>query len=75
MNRTVYLGDSPVTAEFRPMSHHVAGLTYTRSGYGAKIPTPYMVSLGGRLRRVYCTVYSNMGTCWIMVNGKKEIVR
>jgi hypothetical protein len=69
-------GDNPipVTAEFRPLPHHVAGLAYTRSGYGAKIPTPYMVSLGGRFRRVYSTVYSNMGTCWILVNGKKEIV-
>jgi len=72
---TLYFAELPVKTVYRPLPHHVAGLSYTRSGYGAKIPTPYMVSLGGRYRRVYSTVYSNVGTLWIMVNGQKEIVR
>lgn len=50
------------------------GLTYTASGYGSKIPTGYMVNYDGRMRRVYCTIYSNAGTCWFMFRGKKMIV-
>jgi len=52
-------------AEYRPMWWHTAGRTYTASGYGARIPTPYMVEFGGRMRRVYCRIYSNIGTCFI----------
>jgi hypothetical protein len=41
------------------------GLQFTRTGYGPKIPTPYMVRFNGRWRRVYCCIYSNSGTCYI----------
>ncbi len=44
------------------------------TGYGAKLPTPYIVRFKGRERRVYCTNYSNIGTCWIVVGGKRWIV-
>ena len=47
------------------MAHHLAGLTWTASGYGARIPTPYMVLVHGKWRRVYCLIYSNVGTCFI----------
>ena len=44
-----------------------AGLTYTRTGYGRKIPTSHMVKLPGgkRWRRVYCCLFSNSGTCYV----------
>lgn len=42
-----------------------AGLSYTKSGYGARIPTPYMVRYNGRWRRVYCCIYSNIGSLFI----------
>jgi hypothetical protein len=45
------------------------GLSYTRSGYGRRIPTRYMIRLNKRWRRVYCCQYSNAGTCYI---GKIE---
>lgn len=45
----------------------------TRTGYGAKIPTQYMVFGGNRWRRVYCKIYSNSGTLFIVVNGKPVI--
>lgn len=48
-----------------PMPHHRAGLTWTASGYGARIPTEHLVRYGGRWRRVYCHVYSNAGTLYI----------
>ena len=52
-----------------------AGLQYTASGYGKRIPTSYMVKLPGepRWRRVYCCIFSNSGTCYV-ARGKDWIV-
>ena len=53
-------------AKYAPMAHHLAGLTWTATGYGARIPTPYMVRVNGKTwRRVYCRIYSNIGTLFI----------
>ena len=41
------------------------GLSYTASGYGARIPTRYMVKFNDRWLRVYCRIYSNNGTMYI----------
>lgn len=49
-------------------------LSYTASGYGRKIPTSYMVRYNGRLYRVYCCIYSNVGTTYIRINGTDNIV-
>lgn len=35
------------------------------TGYGARIPTQYMVLHNGRWKRVYCICYSNSGTLYI----------
>ena len=60
------------------LPHHEAGLSYTTTGYGRKIPTTNMVKIPGssRWRRVYCCIFSNVGTCyveqgadWIVING------
>lgn len=50
-----------------PMPHHKAGLSFTATGYGRKIPTTNMVKLPGvnRWRRVYCCIFSNIGTCYV----------
>ena len=42
-----------------------AGLSYTATGYGNKIPTRYMVRFANKWRRVYVAVWSNVGTCYI----------
>lgn len=52
----------------------VSPVSYSRTGYGSKIPTSKMVLLLGVWRRVYCTIYSNSGTCWVNFEGKKIIV-
>ena len=52
-------------AEARPLWWQEKGLSYTASGYGRKIPTRYMVQLNGRWRRVYCCIFSNVGTCYV----------
>ena len=54
-----------VPVRHAPMAHHLAGLTWTASGYGARIPMPYMVQVFGKWRRVYCRIYSNIGTLFI----------
>lgn len=51
--------------EVRPLWWQEKGLSFTASGYGARIPTRYVVQLHGRWRRVYCHIYSNSGTCFI----------
>ena len=47
------------------------GLSYTTSGYGHKIPTPYMVHYLGRWHRVYCRIFSNSGNCYIVSKGQE----
>lgn len=42
-----------------------AGLTYTATGYGNRIPSRYMVKLHGRWRRVYNCIFSNAGSLYI----------
>ena len=57
-----------------PLPWQQAGLTYTATGYGRKIPTSNCVSLNGRRYRIYCTIYSNIGTCWINYMGRRVVV-
>lgn len=54
-----------VPIKIKMMPHHVRGLSWTASGYGARIPTVYMVQVQGKWRRVYAICYSNAGTCFI----------
>lgn len=48
-----------------PMRHHKLGLSYTVTGYGKRIPTEYMIRFNDKWRRVYCVIYSNIGTLYI----------
>lgn len=45
----------------------------TRSGYGKAIPTRYMVRFNGKWRRVYCRIFSNIGTLYIKA-PKGEVI-
>jgi hypothetical protein len=58
---------SDLESKISPLWWQEKGLQYTRSGYGRKIPTVHMVKLPGsnKWRRVYCCIYSNIGTCYI----------
>jgi hypothetical protein len=70
MQKDFRLGDgATVTGEDRPLWWHVKGLQYTASGYGKAIPTRWMVKVDGRTYRVYCSIYSNNGTCYIKRKG------
>lgn len=50
------------------------GLTYTATGYGKKIPTAYMVRFNNRWYRVYCAIFSNIGSLYIVSAGEKITV-
>ncbi len=58
----------------RLLPHQIAGLSYTATGYGSKIPTTKMAQYNGREYRVYCMIYSNIGTCYITVKGCQLII-
>ena len=46
----------------------------SRTGYGSKIPTNTVVFIDNKWRRVYCRVYSNSGTCCVMINKERVII-
>ena len=54
-----------VKARYAPMPRHIAGLQWTASGYGRRIPMRYMVQWHGRWRRVYYCNFGNAGTAYI----------
>jgi len=56
-----------ITVEHKhaPMRWHHLGQMQTATGYGARIATATMIRFNGRWRRVYCRIYSNIGTCYI----------
>lgn len=58
-----------------PLWWQERGLSYTRTGYGGKIPTQYKIKHENRWKRLYCMIYSNSGTCYILSKGKRLIVR
>lgn len=58
-----------------PLWWHKAGLQQTATGYGSKLTTRYKTAYGGRLYRVYCICYSNVGTLYIRIRGKRMILR
>lgn len=73
--QTIYLNrDNPTQVKIDPLGWQKQGLQYTASGYGAKIPTQYKAFAGGKFRRVYCRIYSNIGTCFVMLGKQKQNV-
>ena len=58
----------------RPLPHHIAGVSFTATGYGRKIPTPFVVRYRNRWRRVYCAVFGNAGSAYIEDKGKTIFV-
>ena len=46
----------------------------SKTGYGDKIPTQYMVFVENKWRRVYCRVYSNSGTLYVLIKGERVII-
>ena len=72
---SLYIGTKHLETVTELMPHHKRGLTYTATGYGGKIPTQYKVKYNGRYYRVYCAIFSNIGTLYIISKGEKITVR
>lgn len=63
---------SPLAISERMLEWQRRGLQYTATGYGTKIPTSKVIKWSdGRERRIYCDIYSNIGSCYCMINGCK----
>ena len=59
---------------YKPLNWQRRGFQETRTGYGSKLHTYYMMKYAGRLRRIYCNCYSNSGVCFIFVHGERMTV-
>lgn len=58
----------------KPLAWQTAGLQYTATGYGAKIPTRLMLRIGKRLHRVYSRCYGNRGCVFVMYKGAEHFL-
>jgi len=71
MSKPTYLDPSRVTCA----RACCAPRARTRDGYGAKLPTMWMLLLDGkRWHRVYTMQWSNMGTPYVLVRGEPHLL-
>lgn len=59
---------------YAPLEWQKQGLQETATGYGSRLTTSKKISFNGKLYRVYCTCWSNAGSCWFKVKGRKIYV-
>lgn len=65
----------PLAMSERLLEWQRRGAQYTATGYGTKIPTSKVIKWSdGKVRRVYCDIYSNAGSCYCMIHGCKVSV-
>jgi hypothetical protein len=68
--------DQPYEKLYRPLWWHKHGLQQTASGYGCKLTSSTCIKLAdGRIRRVYVTCYSNVGSAWIILGNERMYLR
>lgn len=65
---------TPIPCKSKLLWWQDKGLSYTATGYGDKIPTRYMVQVSKRWYRVYCRIFSNVSTLYIVQKGKKRVI-
>ncbi len=66
---------SPLAMSERMLEWQRRGVQYTATGYGTKIPTSKVIEWSdGKVRRVYCDIYSNIGSCYCLIHGCKVSV-
>ena len=58
---------TPVKGVRKPLWHHEHGLSYTASGYGSRLPTEWMIRHEKKLYRIYCVIYSNAGSIYVVI--------
>lgn len=57
-----------------PLDWQKMGLQQTASGYGRKLTMREKIRFEGKNYRLYCTQFSNAGSVWFTVKGKKIYV-
>jgi hypothetical protein len=57
-----------------PLWWHEQGLQQTASGYGRKLTQRYKINFEGKQYRLYTTIFSNAGSTWFQVKGRKIYV-
>lgn len=68
--------EEPYETLDRPLWWHLKGLIQTASGYGSRLTSARCVRLpDGRTRRVYVTQWSNAGSAWITLDGRRLYLR
>ena len=73
---TIKYLEEPYKVIDKPLWWHSKGLSQTASGYGSKLTSSRCVVLpDGRVRRIYVTCYSNVGSAWITLSGRKLFLR
>lgn len=64
----------PISACAR-IRDNTAPVNRSRTGYGSKVPTAWRVrTIDNRWRRVYCRIFSNVGTLYVMHGKARTIV-
>jgi len=63
-----YFEDNEIKED--PLWWQKKGLQQTSSGYGRKLTTSKKVLYNKKWYRVYCCIFSNSGTCYIVSKGK-----
>lgn len=57
-----------------PLWWHKQGLRQTASGYGRKLTSGRKIRFEGRDYRLYVTCFSNAGSTWFTVKGRKIFI-
>lgn len=55
----------------KPLDWQKRGLQESRTGYGAKLTSAYMVQFNFKLYRIYHTCYGNSSSAWFKAAGKR----
>ncbi len=71
---TIYVTDHCSDLLYCPTEWQKQGLQQTKSGYGKKLVTTFKINYNKKYYRVYCTCYSNSGSYWFTVKGKKIFI-
>lgn len=64
----------------KPMDHHIHNLSWTATGYGAKIPTRWMLKIITPVKyrwhtyRVYAMVYGNSSSLYVIIKGEMHLL-
>ena len=75
LTRVTHWDGPPLALRLKELPWQRRGLTYTATGYGAKIPSRWLVELpDGRKRRLYITQFSNAGSAWFLAGGVRVYV-